>query len=75
MPFPMIPTALALGFFLVWVLIGGLLFRDGQLAERRDRELGSNLLPLPPNRSASARPASTRRTKRGYKYARVRVAS
>jgi hypothetical protein len=39
MPFPLIPTALGICFFLVWALIAGMIFRDGQLAARREREL------------------------------------
>jgi hypothetical protein len=46
MPFPLIPTALAVGFLLMWALIGAMLFRDGQLAARRERE--SHVLPMPP---------------------------
>jgi hypothetical protein len=61
MPFPLIPTALAVGFLLMWVLIGGLLFRDGQLAARRERESESHILPLAPNRN--------------FKKSRVRAAS
>ncbi|HJQ81322.1 MAG TPA: hypothetical protein VJ828_15280 [Lacipirellulaceae bacterium] len=48
MPFPLIPTALAIGFLLMWVLIAGMLFRDGQLAARRERE--SNVFAMPPRR-------------------------
>jgi hypothetical protein len=61
MPFPLIPTALAVGFLLMWVLIGGMLFRDGQLAARRERESHLHILPLPPRRD--------------YKKSRVRAAS
>ena len=75
MPFPLIPTALAIGFLLVWVLIGGLMFRDGQLAMRRDREFDANVLPLASNRAASARSAHARRMKPDYKKSRVRAAS
>jgi hypothetical protein len=38
MPFPLIPTALGVCFFLVWAFIGGLILRDGQLAAQRERE-------------------------------------
>jgi hypothetical protein len=61
MPFPFIPTALAVGFLLMWVLIGGMLFRDGQLAARRERERELDVLRLPPRRD--------------YKKSRVRAAS
>jgi hypothetical protein len=42
MPFPLIPTALGICFFLIWAFIGGMIFRDGQLAAQRERELSSN---------------------------------
>jgi hypothetical protein len=61
MPFPLIPTALAVGFLLMWVLIAGMLLRDGQLAARRERESRSHILPLPKHRD--------------YKNSRVRAAS
>jgi hypothetical protein len=41
MPFPFIPTALGISFFLMWALIGGMILRDGQLAARRERELSA----------------------------------
>jgi hypothetical protein len=50
MPFPFIPTALGVCFLLVWAFIGGMVFRDGQLAARRDRETDINILPLGPAR-------------------------
>jgi hypothetical protein len=46
MPFPLIPTALGLCFLLIWVFIGGMIFRDSQLAARCDREIDGNILPL-----------------------------
>jgi hypothetical protein len=61
MPFPFIPTALAVGFLLMWALIGGLLFRDGQLAARRERERELEIFPLP--------------ARRDHKKSRVRAAS
>ena len=75
MPFPLIPTALAVGFLLMWVLIGALLFRDGQLAARRERESLSHTLPLPPNRAAGARCANSQRARPTYKKSHVRAAS
>jgi hypothetical protein len=48
MPFALIPTALGACFFLVWLFIGGMIFRDGQLAARRDRE--SDVIGLLPGR-------------------------
>lgn len=61
MPFPLIPTALAVGFLLMWALIGGMLFRDGQLAARRERESQLHILPMPKQRD--------------YTKSRVRAAS
>jgi hypothetical protein len=74
MPFPLIPTTLAIGFLLVWVLIVGMLLRDGQLASRRERESRPELLPLPLNWT-QARSKRTRQMKRGYKKSAVRAAS
>lgn len=50
MPFPLIPTALGVCFFLVWAFIGGMIVRDGQLAAQRDRDIDANILPLAPHR-------------------------
>jgi uncharacterized membrane protein YciS (DUF1049 family) len=63
MPFPLIPTVLAVGFLLVWILIGGMMLRDGQRAACRERELDTNILPIGPNRSPRAHAANTRRAK------------
>jgi hypothetical protein len=38
MPFALIPTALGLCFFLVWVFIGGMIVRDGQRAALEEIE-------------------------------------
>ena len=46
MPFPLIPTALGICFFLVWAFIGGMILRDGQLAARRERESAKPMLHL-----------------------------
>lgn len=59
MPFPLIPTTLAVGFLLVWLLIVGMLLRDGQVASRRERD--SHILPMPRQRE--------------YKKRRMRAAS
>ena len=63
MPFPLIPTALSIGFLLVWALIGGMLFRDGQLAARSDRESELTILPLTPDRSVPEGSARLKRAK------------
>ena len=47
MPFPFIPTALGVCFLLVWVFIGGMILRDGQLDVRSEREIDGNILRLP----------------------------
>jgi hypothetical protein len=47
MPFSLIPTALGVCFLLVWTFIGGMMFRDGQLATREERESDVRILPLP----------------------------
>jgi hypothetical protein len=49
MPFAFIPTALGLCFCLIWLFIGGMVFRDGQLAAQRERDLESGILPMPAN--------------------------
>ena len=46
MPFPMIPAALVACFLLVWVFIGGMIFRDSQLAVESEREADANVVPL-----------------------------
>jgi hypothetical protein len=46
MPFPFIPTALGVCFFLIWGFIGGMILRDGQLTAHRERELEGSILPL-----------------------------
>ena len=50
MPFPLIPAALGVCFLLVWVFIGGMIFRDGQLAAQSERDSDVNILPLMPQR-------------------------
>lgn len=46
MPFFLIPTALGVCFFLIWAFIGGMVFRDSQLAEQQERESGVTIAPL-----------------------------
>lgn len=46
MPFPLIPSALGICFLLVWLFIGGMIFRDGRLAAERENELDRQVLPL-----------------------------
>jgi hypothetical protein len=74
MPFPLIPTALGVCFLLLWAFIGGMMFRDGQLALRRERDADFSQRPvrspLSARRRASEWPIENRRPKRT-----VRVAS
>jgi hypothetical protein len=46
MPFPMIPAALGVCFLLVWTFIGGMIFRDSQLAVENERDAGVTIVPL-----------------------------
>jgi hypothetical protein len=73
MPFPLIPTALGLCFFLMWVFIGGMIFRDGQIATRCDREHDGDILPLAPSPLAgsAARTAPSPRKMRRNTVARA----
>jgi hypothetical protein len=75
MPFPLIPTTLAIGFLLVWLLIVGMLLRDGQIASRRERESKPEFLPLPLNCSAPARSRRNQQMNPRYTKSAVRAAS
>jgi len=55
MPFPLIPTALGICFLLVWAFIGGMTFRDRQLALRHERDEDINILPVTSKRSKRLR--------------------
>ena len=48
MPFALIPTALGVCFCLVWVFIGTMVLRDGQLAARQDLETDLGIVRLSP---------------------------
>ena len=50
MPYPLIPAALGVGFLLVWLLVGGMMFRDSQLGVQNERDANSRALPLIPRR-------------------------
>jgi hypothetical protein len=58
---------------LMWVFIGGMIFRDGQIAARRDREIDGHILPLMPTRLAARgrRPVSRSRIARRSSAARI----
>ena len=47
MPFALIPTALGVCFCLVWVFIGGMILRDGQLAAQQDLDSDVGIVRLP----------------------------
>lgn len=74
MPFPMIPAALGVCFLLVWALIGGMIFRDSQLAVENERDVGLDILPLISPRPTRPRQANTRHLPSGRQPA-ARAAS
>ncbi|HEX4413658.1 MAG TPA: hypothetical protein VH107_08515 [Lacipirellulaceae bacterium] len=70
MPFFLIPSALGLSFFLIWVFIGGMIFRDSQLTARLETDADMPLLPRVVSRHPS-RPHSEMASKsRGRRAAR-----
>ena len=75
MPFPLIPTALGLCFLLMWVFIGGMIFRDSQIAARHDREIDGNILPLPTSRLATSGASALRHSKIARRSTAARIAS
>lgn len=75
MPFFLIPTALGVCFFLVWAFIGGMIFRDGQLAARRERESDTSILPLSVRRIAGTSSVGRTNAKRPVRKKVVRAAS
>ena len=74
MPFALIPTALGVCFCLVWVFIGGMVFRDGQLAAQQDRESEVSFL-LPPHRTARSTPGTVTESNRSRRRPAIRAAS
>jgi hypothetical protein len=56
----MIPAALGVCFLLVWALIGGMIFRDSQLAAENERDAERNILPLIPERPTGLRRTNAR---------------
>lgn len=75
MPFFLIPSALGVCFFLVWVFIGGMILRDGQLAAQRDQDLDLTIFPLSVHRVARSASAGGTNGKRTGGQRVVRVAS
>ena len=51
MPFFFIPTALGVCFFLIWAFIGGMIFRDSQIAVQREVDSDRAILPLSVHRT------------------------
>lgn len=74
MPFPLIPAALVVCFLLMWALIGGMIFRDSQLAVESEREAELNVLPLAPRLPTPSRLSRIRR-RRGARPTTARAAS
>ena len=75
MPFPLIPTALGLCFLLMWVFIGGMIFRDSQIAARRDREIEDNILPLTAARLTTYGAVTSKKSRINRRNSTIRVAS
>lgn len=46
MPFYLIPFALGACFLLIWVLIGGMIFHDGESAAQHEIDAGSRSTAL-----------------------------
>ena len=75
MPFPLIPTALGLCFLLMWVFIGGMIFRDSQIAAQRDREIEGNILPLNSCRLTTPGAVTSRQSRIPRRNSAIRAAS
>ncbi len=66
MPFFLIPTALGVSFFLIWAFIGGMIFRESQLAVQRDQdsEVGRFAQFRPHDSRATIQPPKAKRARR-----------
>jgi hypothetical protein len=67
MPFFLIPPALGVCFFLIWVFIGGMIFRDSQLAAQHDLDSNISMLSHSPSRRVNrphSKPTPNRRVAR-----------
>jgi hypothetical protein len=71
MPFPLIPTALCVCFLLMWVLIGGMIFRDSHLAVRRERDADVDVIPLPSRQAIWPRHPATQMLQSNKSMARA----
>ena len=67
MPFFLIPTTLGVCFCLIWVFIGGMIFRDTQLAQR-ELDGDAAILPMPVHRHVS-RPKGRPRARKMARFA------
>jgi hypothetical protein len=74
MPFPFIPTALGLCFVAVWVIIGGMILRQGRLAFRQELETELQVVPAVQKCAKTTRERTWQAAKSRPKM-RVRVAS
>ncbi len=75
MPFPFIPTALGLSFVAVWVFIGGMILRQGQLAFRQERETELHYPAALPKKRAQSAPQRSWQAAQTRPKMRARVAS
>jgi hypothetical protein len=75
MPFALIPTALGICFCLIWLFIGGMIFRDGHLARQRELEGDAGILPIQGPHTVGRTTATTIGAKRPVRKRVVRVAS
>jgi hypothetical protein len=75
MPFPLIPTALGLCFFIMWAFIAGMIFRDSQIAARNDGDKDGDILPLTPCRMAPSGARTQRHSKTVRNRRAARIAS
>jgi hypothetical protein len=67
MPFFWIPTTLGVCFCLIWIFIGGMIFRDSQLAQR-EQDADIAILPMPLHRRVSP-PTGRQRAKQMARFA------
>jgi hypothetical protein len=74
MPFFLIPTTLGVCFCLIWLIIGGMVFRDVQLASQQEREFDATILPRSVPRANRPKLVRRVRSKRLH-VKRVSVAS
>jgi hypothetical protein len=64
MPFFLIPTTLGVCFCLIWLIIGGMVFRDVHLAAQQERDFDGSISPLSVPRLSGPKSARRVRSKR-----------